>query len=71
MRQLTPRERTIARRVSQGWRDCDIAEELGIHVGLVKNGLQVMFRDFGLDNRVMLAVLCITDAELKQQLEEA
>jgi DNA-binding NarL/FixJ family response regulator len=70
MRQLTPRERTIARRVSQGWRDCDIAFELGIKTALVKNGLQVLYRDFGLDNRVMLAVLCITNEELKKQIEE-
>ena len=59
-RPLTPRETQIARLVAAGWRNVEIAKELGIVEGTVEIHLRHVYEKLNLDRyqhqRVLLAV---------------
>jgi two-component system nitrate/nitrite response regulator NarP len=54
---LTPRERVIASRVTQGLRNRHIADELNINEGTVKAYLHRIYRKLGVGSRTELAIL--------------
>lgn len=56
---LTPREKTIVSCVSRGYRNRDIAAELGITEGTVKVYLHALYQKLHIDNRTELAVLAL------------
>jgi len=53
---LSPRERDLVRLVRKGYRNRDIAEELGITEGTVKVYLHSVFEKTGVANRTELAI---------------
>ncbi|MBC2667113.1 response regulator transcription factor [Novosphingobium flavum] len=56
---LTRRERTIVSFVAQGYRNRDIASELGITEGTVKVYLHSLYQKLAIENRTELAVLAL------------
>jgi len=56
---LTRRERTIVSFIAQGYRNRDIAAELGITEGTVKVYLHALYQKLGIENRTELAVLAL------------
>jgi two-component system nitrate/nitrite response regulator NarP len=56
---LTRRERTIVSFVAQGYRNRDIAGELGITEGTVKVYLHSLYQKLAIENRTELAVLAL------------
>ena len=66
---LTLREQQIARLICRGWTNRQISEALGIRERTVKNATRQISHKLGVDNRVMIAVKCVTDPELKKELE--
>jgi DNA-binding CsgD family transcriptional regulator len=60
--QLNATERRICQLVSKGYKDADIAEDLGLSVQYVKNTLAKIYRHVGkehwvgLNRRVLLAI---------------
>lgn len=54
---LTPRERSIAKLVSEGRRNKEIAAEFGITEGTVKVSLHRMYERLGISNRTELAIM--------------
>ena len=54
---LTPRERTIARLVSEGMRNKEIGQEVGLSEGTIKIYLHRLYEKLGIQNRVELAML--------------
>lgn len=59
MDSLTRRERTIVAFVAQGYRNRDIATELGITEGTVKVYLHSLYQKLAIENRTELAVLAL------------
>jgi DNA-binding NarL/FixJ family response regulator len=66
---LTLREQQIAKLISRGWSTRQISDALGIGEGTVKNATRQISHKLGVDNRVMIAVMCVTDPKLKKELE--
>lgn len=56
---LTPREKTIVLCISRGYRNRDIAAELGITEGTVKVYLHALYQKLHIENRTELAVLAL------------
>ena len=56
---LTPREKTIVSCISRGYRNRDVAAELGITEGTVKVYLHALYQKLHIDNRTELAVLAL------------
>ena len=53
---LTPRQRDVGARIAQGMSNREIAEELGIHVQVVKNYSVLLYDKFGVENRTQLTI---------------
>lgn len=51
-KQLTPRERSIVALVTQGKRNREIAQTLGVSEATVENHLHRIYRKLGVTNRV-------------------
>lgn len=60
---LTPREKTIVSFIAQGYRNRDIAAELGITEGTVKVYLHSLYQKLGIESRTELAVLALKQPE--------
>ena len=56
---LTPREKTIVAFIARGYRNRDIAGELGITEGTVKVYLHSLYQKLTIENRTELAVLAL------------
>lgn len=56
---LSERQREIIQRVAQGKRNAEIAEELGLRVGTVKDYLTAIYAQLRLRNRTELALWLI------------
>ena len=56
---LTPREIQILRRIADGRNNREIAEELGITLGTIKNQVASAFRKLGARDRTQAVVLAI------------
>lgn len=56
---LTPREKTIVAYIARGFRNRDIATELGITEGTVKVYLHSLYQKLAIENRTELAVLAL------------
>jgi len=61
LRRLSERERQIAALVARGFKNRDIAGELGISENTVKRHLQSIFNKTGARDRLELAVLALTE----------
>lgn len=60
---LTPREKTIVSCIARGYRNRDIAAELGITEGTVKVYLHALYQKLDIDNRTELAVLALDNRD--------
>ena len=56
MTPLTPREHQIGKLVARGLINRDIAEQVNLAIGSVKNHLKLMFDKAGCDNRTQFAL---------------
>ena len=59
---LTSREREIVKFVTQGYKNKEIAEKMSIGEQTVKNHLHDIFDDFGVSDRLELALYVIHKA---------
>ena len=53
---LTPRQRDVGTRIAKGMSNREIAEDLGIHVQVVKNYSVLLYDKFGVENRTQLTI---------------
>lgn len=57
--EITPRELDIVRRVGEGRSNREIADELGLSIGTVKNSISLILDKLGLRDRTQLAIYAI------------
>jgi len=62
---LSPRQEAVAKMVSRGLSDCEIAGELGVSENTVGDCLKVIFRRYGLHSRIVLAIRMLTETHAR------